>query len=66
LKHTTEAHLKENLYACIVSILCFLIAGMAGQSFFPKHSNVFLWVILGCTVASLKLLSYKEMSKVNA
>jgi hypothetical protein len=66
LKHITESHLKENLYACIVSILCFLIAGMAGQSFFPKNSNVFLWVILGCTVASLKLSSYKEMSSVKA
>ena len=66
LKHTTEAHLKENLYACIVSILCFLIAGMAGQSFFPRYSTVFLWVVLGCTVASLKLLSYKEMSNVKA
>jgi O-antigen ligase len=66
LKHTTETHSKENLYACIVSILCFLIAGMAGQSFFPRYSTVFLWVILGCTVASLKLLSYKEMSNVKA
>jgi O-antigen ligase len=64
LKHTTEAHLKENLYACIVSILCFLIAGMTAYSFFPENSNIFIWVILGCTVASFKLLSAKEISNV--
>jgi len=66
LQLTTEAHLKENLYACIVSILCFLIAGMTGYSFFPMNSNVFIWVILGCTIASLNLLSYKEIRDVKA
>jgi O-antigen ligase len=66
LQLTTEAHLKENLYACIVSILCFLIAGMTGHSFFPMNSNVFIWVILGCTIASFELLSHKEISNVKA
>ena len=66
LQRTTEAHLKENLYACIVSILCFLIAGMTQFSFFPTNYNVLIWVILGCTVASSKLLPDKEISKVKA
>ena len=66
LQHTTEAHLKENLYACIVSILCFLIAGMTQYTFFPTNYNIFIWVILGCTVAYFKLSSYKEMSNVKA
>jgi hypothetical protein len=66
LQRSTEAHLKENLYACIVSILCFLIAGMTQFSFFPTNYNVLIWVILGCTVASSKLLPDKEISKVKA
>ena len=66
LQRTTEAHLKENLYACIVSILCFLIAGMTQFSFFPTNYNALIWVILGCTVASSKLLPEKEISKVKA
>ncbi|MGI6086033.1 MAG: O-antigen ligase family protein [Acetivibrionales bacterium] len=35
------------LNGCLVSVICFLIAGMTGRSFFPNQGNFYLWIVLG-------------------
>jgi O-antigen ligase len=57
--------LKNFLYSNIISIICFLAAGFSGRSFFPKHDNILIWVILGCTV-SLYNVWNKAENKNNA
>ena len=59
LKNTSDTFLKENLYACIVSIIAFLISGFANLSFFPQNSNIFVWVVLGLTIATYQII-YKS------
>ena len=60
LKNTDDIQMKENLYACIVSILSFLLSGMTGRSFFPMNENILIWVVLGCTIASCQLINNKR------
>jgi len=60
LKNTDDIKLKENLYACIVSILSFLLSGMTGRSFGPMNENILIWVVLGCTIASCQHINNKS------
>jgi len=58
-----DDHLKEFLYANVISIICFMVAGFSGRSFFPKHDNIFIWVILGCTVSIYNICNKYEHCK---
>ena len=46
---------QEMLYGVIVSIICFLIAGMTGRSFFPELSNYPIWLVLAFGSVVIKL-----------
>lgn len=43
----TLPYYSNLLNGCLVSIICFLIAGMTGRSFFPNQGNFYLWIVLG-------------------
>jgi hypothetical protein len=58
--HVKDDRLKEFLHANVISAVCFLAAGFSGRSFFPKHDNILIWVILGCTVSIYIALSKLE------
>jgi hypothetical protein len=52
--HRTAKRIKESLpyysnllNGCLVSIICFLIGGMTGRSFFPNQGNFYLWIVIG-------------------
>lgn len=46
---------REMLYGVIVSIICFLIAGMTGRSFFPTLPNYPIWLALAIGSVIIKL-----------
>ncbi len=39
------------LVGCIVSLICYLISGLTGRTFFPGLSNTYLWVVIGLGIA---------------
>ena len=50
LKDIKDAKMLEYQYAMCVSLICFLISGMTDRSFFPKHDNCFLWLVVGLSL----------------
>ena len=39
------------LNGCIASIICYLISGMTGRTFFPGIANAYLWLVIGLGIA---------------
>lgn len=39
------------LNGCIVSIICYMLSGFTGRTFFPTITNVYLWVVIGLGIA---------------
>ena len=39
------------LNGCIVSVLCYLLSGLSGRTFFPCVANIYLWMIIGLGIA---------------
>lgn len=35
------------LLGCLTSILCYLVSGMTGRTFFPNQGNFYLWIVIG-------------------
>lgn len=35
------------LFGCITSVICFLLSGITGRTFFPNQGNFYLWIIFG-------------------
>jgi hypothetical protein len=46
---------REYLYAVIVAMMSFFIAGITGRSLFPRVSNSYFWIILGVALAILMI-----------
>ncbi len=46
---------KEYIYAVLVSLGNYLLAGVTGQSFYPELANTYLWSILGIGIAMIEL-----------
>jgi O-antigen ligase len=39
------------LFGCMVSVICYLISGFTGRSFFPAVGNSYLWIVIGLGIA---------------
>lgn len=55
LRWIKDMRLKEYQYAVLVAIITFLFSGLVGRSFYPQLQNAYLWIILGISVAIMKL-----------
>ncbi len=44
------------LDGCTVSVVCYLLSGLTGRSFFPSASNIYLWIVIGLGIAIAEYL----------
>ncbi|MFQ5709123.1 MAG: O-antigen ligase family protein [bacterium] len=56
LRVVRNDEIREYLYAVLVSMTSYFVAGLSGRSVYPDVSNSFFWIVVGMAVATLRLL----------
>ena len=51
-----DGEIKEYLYAAIISMASFLIAGMTGRTLFPSIKSSYFWIAVGLTIVIIRLV----------
>ena len=57
----TMPYYSDILIGCVVSIVCYLISGVTGRTFFPVQGNFFLWIIIGIGFAVMGSVRKEEL-----
>jgi hypothetical protein len=51
-----DGEIKEYLYAAIISMASYLIAGMTGRTLFPSIKSSYFWIAVGLTIVIIRLV----------
>jgi O-antigen ligase len=60
LRQMEDNTMREFMCAAIVGLICYLIAGITGRTFYPMMSNSFFWMTLGMMIV---LIQFQERSR---
>ena len=66
LRFLEDERIKEYIYANLLSIISFAVCGLTGRSLFPRPENIFIWIILGCTIAVCEISAKNRFNKDEA
>lgn len=45
---------------CCASVICYMISGLTGRTFFPSLSNIYLWIVVGLGIAICENIRNKK------